>query len=165
MTGSAPQDRVAPLQKQFFANYHNFGKWGTRLCIAGQQFAATLPGVRRLMEDVLGVDHRRELPAFPEKTWEQLFREEPALPRPRRSNPPNRRCWRTCSPTTVRPSAGWRRSALLRAIGADVVLTPSMPDGRAAMSQGMIETARQQARAMAAMLRRYLDSGRKIVVR
>ncbi len=39
-----------------------------------------------------------------------------------------------------------------------------MPDGRAAMSQGMIDTARQQARAMAAMLRPYLDSGRKIVV-
>ena len=32
------------------------------------------------------------------------------------------------------------------------------------MSQGMIDTARQQARAMAAMLRPYLDQGRKIVV-
>src|SRR5215813_1592951 len=30
LTGSAPEDRVAPLQKQFFANYHIFGKWGTR---------------------------------------------------------------------------------------------------------------------------------------
>src|ERR1019366_7427921 len=30
MTGSAEQDRVAPLQKQFFGNYHSFGKWGTR---------------------------------------------------------------------------------------------------------------------------------------
>ena len=39
-----------------------------------------------------------------------------------------------------------------------------MPDGRAAMSQGMIDTARRQARAIAPMLRRYLDEGRKIVV-
>jgi len=39
-----------------------------------------------------------------------------------------------------------------------------MPDGRAAMSQGMIETARLQARAIAPMLRRYLDEGRKILV-
>ena len=53
---------------------------------------------------------------------------------------------------------------VLRAIGIDVVLSPSIPDGRAAMSQGMIETARTQARAMANMLRPYLDSGRKIVV-
>ncbi len=31
LTGSAPEDTVAPLQKQFFANYHTLGKWGTRL--------------------------------------------------------------------------------------------------------------------------------------
>ena len=62
------------------------------------------------------------------------------------------------------PERGMAAVRVLRAIGVDVVLTPSIPDGRAAMSQGMIETARQQARAMAAMLRPYLDSGRKIVV-
>ena len=39
-----------------------------------------------------------------------------------------------------------------------------MPDGRAAMSQGMIDTAKRQALAIAPMLRRYLDEGRKIVV-
>src|SRR6516225_3113555 len=29
-TGSAPEDRVAPLPKQFFANYHTIGRWGTK---------------------------------------------------------------------------------------------------------------------------------------
>src|SRR6516225_6163262 len=28
-TGSAPEDRTAPLQKQFFGNYHTLGNWGT----------------------------------------------------------------------------------------------------------------------------------------
>ena len=62
------------------------------------------------------------------------------------------------------PKRGMAAVRVLRAIGVDVVLTPSIPDGRAAMSQGMIETARLQACAMAEMLRPYLADGKKIVV-
>jgi Fe-S oxidoreductase len=62
------------------------------------------------------------------------------------------------------PQRGMAAVRVLRAIGVDVVLSPSIPDGRAAMSQGMIDTARVQARAMAIMLKPYLDAGKKIVV-
>jgi len=48
--------------------------------------------------------------------------------------------------------------------GYDVELTPSLPDGRAALSQGMIDTARQQATAMLQMLRPYIEAGRKLVI-
>ena len=114
------------------------------------------------MENVFGVDHRRTLAAFPRKTWEQLCREEKDVK-------PG-----TLQPGVVMladvftnygaPERGMAAIRVLRAIGLDVVLSPAMPDGRAAMSQGMIETARKQARAIAPMLRRYLDEGRKIVV-
>ena len=40
VTGSAPEDSAAPLQKQFFGNYNAFGKWGTRLRFPGQCIAA-----------------------------------------------------------------------------------------------------------------------------
>jgi Fe-S oxidoreductase len=62
------------------------------------------------------------------------------------------------------PERGMAAIRVLRAIGLDVVLSPTMPDGRAAMSQGMMDTAKRQALAIAPMLRRYLDEGRKIVV-
>ena len=62
------------------------------------------------------------------------------------------------------PERGMASVACCAQSELNVVLTPSIPDGRAAMSQGMIDTARQQARALAAMLQPYLDSGRKIVV-
>jgi|SRR6516162_4528281 hypothetical protein len=42
------------------------------------------------------------------------------------------------------------------------VLTTSIPDGHAATLQGMMETARQQARAMDKMLEPYLDEGRNL---
>jgi iron-sulfur cluster protein len=162
LTGSAPQDKSAPLPKQFFANYHSFGKWGTRFASLANE-SSHMPAARRFMADVLGVDPRRELPSFPPKTWEQLFREEPA---PSKASPNGTRVVVLADTFTNygSPERGMAAVRVLRAIGVDVVLTPSIPDGRAAMSQGMIETARVQARAMAKMLQPFLDSGTKIAV-
>jgi len=115
------------------------------------------------MADVLGVDPRRELPPFPKKTREHLFREEPIPP-----TTPDRHTRVAMLADAFTnygsPERGMAAVRVLRAIGVDVVLTPSIPDGRAALSQGMIDTAGQQARALAKMLRPYLDGGRKIAV-
>ena len=161
VTGSAPEDSAAPLQKQFFGNYNAFGKWGTHFASLANA-SLHVPGARSVMESVFGVDRRRALPAFPAKTWEQLYREE-----------------KNTAPSTVQPGVvmladvftnygaperGMAAIRVLRAIGLDVVLSPAMPDGRAAMSQGMMGTAKRQALAIAPMLRRYLDEGRKILV-
>ena len=161
ITGSAPQDRAAPLQKQFFGNYHTFGKWGSRF--SGLANASTgLPGARSMMESVFGVDRRRKLPPFPRKTWEQLFREQPVVKSA--SIEPGVVVLADVFTNYGAPERGMAAIRVLRAIGLEVVLSPVLPDGRAAMSQGMIETARQQARALAPVLRRYVDEGRKIVV-
>jgi iron-sulfur cluster protein len=161
MTGSAPEDSVAPLQKQFFGNYDTFGKWGSRFASLANA-SLHVPGARSTMEGLFGVDHRRTLVAFPKRTWEQLYHGE-----------------KDVKPGTLRPGVvmladvftnygaperGMAAIRVLRAAGLDVVLSPAMPDGRAAMSQGMIETARKQTHAIAPMLRRYLDEGRKITV-
>jgi len=161
MTGSAPEDRVAPLQKQFFANYDTFGKWGSRFP-ALSNTSMNLPGARSFMESVFGVDRRRMLPPFPAKTWEQLYREEPT-PKPA-----------TVQPALVMladvftnygsPERGMAAIRVLREVGLEVELSPSLPNGRGALSQGMMETARRQANAIAPMLRGYVDEGRKIVV-
>jgi iron-sulfur cluster protein len=161
LTGSAPEDAVAPLQKQFFANYHTLGKWGTTLPGLAN-FSANQTLLQTLEQDVFGLDSRRKPPLFPSKTWEQLYRAEPPA---------------AATLATVKvavladtftnfgaPERGMAAIRILRAIGLDVILTQSLPDGRAALSQGMIATARQQARALAEVLRPYLDGGRKIVV-
>jgi iron-sulfur cluster protein len=161
-TGSAPEDRTASLPKQFFANYHTFGKWGTRFASLANDSSHT-PAARKFMADVLGVDPRRELPPFPPKTWEQLFREEPST-----AKAPDTGVRVAMLADTFTnygsPERGMAAVHILRAIGIDVSLTRCIPDGRAAMSQGMIDTARRQAVALAAMLQPYLDKGRKIVV-
>ncbi len=162
LTGTAPEDAVAPLQKQFFANYHTFGKWGSRFAaLANSSNQSEI--ARSSLEKNFGVDARRELPPFPAKTWVQLFREEPA---PQNTTVPLEKVAILADTFTNygSPERGMAVVRVLRAVGIDVVLTPSIPDGRGAMSQGMIATARGQARALAQMLRPYLDSGRRIVV-
>jgi len=161
LTGSAPEDRTAPLQKQFFANYHTFGKWGTKLASVANSSNQS-SSVRKMLENSFGVDARRELAAFPKRTWEQLFREEPA---PAATlTEPKVAIFADAFTNYGAPERGMAVVRVLRALGLDVVLAPSIPEGRAALSQGMIATARQQCRTMAAMLQPFLDAGRDIVV-
>jgi len=163
LTGSAPQDRAVPLQKQFFANYHSVGKWGTQFASLANR-SARLPMARDVMEKIFGVDHRRELPAFPAKTWEQLFHREQQRGVKASTIKPGVVMLADTFTNYGSPQRGMAAVRVLRAVGIDVDLSRSIPDGRAAMSQGMIDTARLQARDMANMLRPYLDAGKKIVV-
>ncbi|HZD32541.1 MAG TPA: (4Fe-4S)-binding protein, partial [Candidatus Angelobacter sp.] len=119
--------------------------------------------LRTVQQSVLGVDTRRELPPFPGRTFEQLFHVEHP---PAQATIPNPGVAMLADTFTNygTPERGMAAVRVLRAVGLDVALTPCLPDGRAAMSQGMIATARQQARALAAMLQPYLDNGKKIVV-
>ena len=161
LTGSAPEDAAAPLQKQFFGNYPTLGKWGTK--VAGlANFSSRQSLLQMLEQGVFGLDSRREPPVFPARTWEQLYRDEPPAVATLAS--PKVAILADSFTNYGAPERGMAVLRLLRAIGLDVVLTQSLPDGRAALSQGMIATARQQARVLAVMLRPYLDSGRKIVV-
>ncbi len=161
LTGSAPEDRTAPLQRQFFANYDAVAKWGVAFSSLANA-SGRMPFARDVMEREVGVDPRRALPPFPVETWEQQFRKLPksvATP-----GEPRVAVLADTFTNYGSPERGMAVIRVLQAIGLDVVLTPSIPDGRGALSQGMIETARHQARAMAEMLRPYLEEGRAIVV-
>lgn len=164
IAGLAREDRAAPLGKQFFGSYESLAKRGTEFAWLANQITRTA-SARWFLETVFEVDRRRELPLFPMKTWEQshyqdVYRQRPATS----SRQPAVAVLADVFTNFGSPGRGVAAIRALRAIGLDVVLTSCLPDGRGALSQGMIETARQQARALAAMLRPYLDQGRKIVV-
>ena len=163
MTGVAPEDRTAPLEKQFFASYHSQAKRGTRFASLANR-AANINPARDFMENAFGVDRRRKLPALPNRTWEQLYRQERSLGLAKAVGQPKVAVLADVFTNYGSPARGMAAIRALRAVGLDVVLTPALPDGRAALSQGMIATARQQARALAKMLRPYLDQGRAIAV-
>ena len=107
-----PRGHSRPLQKQFFANYHTFGKWGTRFASLANASEPRLPAQDSAGEDSFGVDSRRELPPFPAKTWEQLFQAGTCSSERRKPNRAGSRFWPIPSPTTDRRSGAWRRSGL-----------------------------------------------------
>lgn len=162
MTGSAPEDRVAPLQKQFFANYSSQAGRATRFASLSNA-VTNLPFVRGLMESVVGLDRRRKLPPFPKQTWEELYRVEPSGGA-RQAELPKVLMLADVFTNYGSPERGMAAIRLLRKIGYSVELSPVMADGRAAISQGMIATAREQARALAAMLLPHLERDEVICV-
>ena len=154
-------DRRASAQKIFFANYHWYAKWGARM--HGFTNGMTRNGLaRRVMQSLVGVDSRRELPPFPARTLVQAARE---LPPPTRTGTRAKVLLFADVYTNFGlPERGIATLKLLRALGADVVVSDAIPEGRAALSQGMIATAKKHARHAAEVLLPYLDQGRDIVV-
>ena len=162
MTGSAAEDRVAPLQKQFFANYHTMARRATRVASVSNAITR-LRFVRGLMESVVGLDRRRKLPPFPPKTWEELHRSEPthtATP----AEPSNVLMLADVFTNYGSPERGMASVRALRQVGFNVELSAALPDGRAAMSQGMVATAREQAKLLAATLLPHVESGEVVCV-
>ena len=97
------------------------------------------------MERWVGLDHRRALPPFPKQTLVHAARTHRGCLRARARD--RRSCsLRTFSRITAWPSADWLRLRFCAHSGADVVVSESVPEGRAALSQGMIATAKQHAR-------------------
>jgi iron-sulfur cluster protein len=175
-TGAAEEDRSAPAAKMFFGNYHYFAKWGARIAslahtIGGKKLAriASLSDaeghakpMRLALERWVGLDRRRILPAFPKQTLVQAGRKSGAgVTKPKA---PKAVLFADVFTNYGMAQRGLATLQLLRALGADVVVSDCVPEGRAALSQGMIATAKTHAKRATAELDRYVSEGRDIVV-
>jgi len=161
ITGASEKDQSAPASKLFFGNYHWFAEWGTRFAPFANAVAGWGPA-RRAMERWLGVDLRRRLPAFPKRTLVHAANAEP-IPHAERA------VARAVLFADVFTNYGLMERGiaalrLLRALGVDVVVSESIPEGRAALSQGLLATSSLYAQRAASLLDRYLDEGRDVVV-
>jgi iron-sulfur cluster protein len=176
VSGAADEDRSAPASKLFFGNYHYFAKWGARIAsiayaLGGAKLArlASLSDgagkakpLRLAMERWVGLDRRRTLPAFRKHTLVSAVRRLGAgVAKPMA---PKAVLFADVFTNYGMAQRGLVTVQLLRALGADVVVSESVPEGRAALSQGMITTAKGHAKRATAELDRYINEGRDIVV-
>jgi iron-sulfur cluster protein len=176
VTSAADEDRTAPAGKIFFGNYHYFAKWGARMAslahaIGGTKLAelASLSDgagrarpLRAAMERWVGLDRRRNLPVFPKQTLVQAAQKLAAgVAKPKA---PKAVLFADVFTNYGLAQRGVVTIELLRALGVDIVVSESVPEGRAALSQGMITTAKGHAKRAAIELDRYVSEGRDIVV-
>jgi len=159
---SAPEaDERSPASKLFFGNYHWFAEWGSRFPrIANSLGHSRL--ARWVLERSVGLDPRRKLPLFPQKTLVSAAVRTDG----------------NCAADAVARVAlfpdvftnygmverGLAALRVLRAIGADVVITDSLPEGRAALSQGLLATAKEFVQRAASLLDTQIGRGRDIII-
>lgn len=161
LTGAVENDQSAPASKIFFGNYHWFAEWGTRFAPLANAAASWEPA-RQLMEQWLGLDRRRRLPPFPKRTLVSAASDQ-SFPHDRQ---PLSRAVLFADVFTNYGlvQRGMAALRLLRELGVDVVVSESIPEGRAALSQGLLPTAAAYARRAASLLDHYLDEGRDVIV-
>jgi iron-sulfur cluster protein len=159
-TALAQQGETAPLQKLFFGRYDAFGKWGSLLAPLSNWMNA-IPGARALMEALVGLDRRRDLPPFAKPTLVDAAKSRVA-----RVTEPKAKAvlYADIFTNYGSPSRGLATLEVFQKVGIDVVVSDASPDGRAALSQGLIATAAQQARRTTELLRKYMNDDREVVV-
>lgn len=154
------EESGTPLRKRFFGNFETVAKIGSATAPLSNAVAST--GVARTaMESVLGVDARRDLPAFERTTFRKWARS-----RDSHIEEPVRRIvlYPDVYTNYVRTERGKAAVRVLEALGCEVVVPDVGGSGRAPLSQGMIATARRRAEDVAESLRPYLDAGYDVVV-
>jgi len=157
--GSQAEDK-ASIPKIFFGRYDLFGKWGARLAPLSN-WASRLPGNRNLMEGIFGVDRRRDLPPFAAKTLAHAAQKVAPAGRPNRGRVA---VFPDIFTNYGSPERGLAAIEVFREVGIEVVLTDVSADGRASLSQGLIQTAKKQAEKTSRILLKHIREGREIVV-
>ncbi len=158
---SAPAaDAGAPLSKLFFGRFDVIGKWSSHVPGVTNRISR-IPIVRVAMEKILGVHRRRTLPPFAAET---LVRSQQRAPRFAPAPVAKAVLMADVFTNYNSPERGLAAIEVLSAAGVDVTVSEVLPDGRAALSQGLIATASRQATSTAGVLRRYIEEGREIVV-
>ncbi|MFC6964833.1 LUD domain-containing protein [Halocatena marina] len=148
------------LQKRFFGNFETVAKLGSATAPISNWIAATSVS-RHLMERVLGIDTRRELPVFERETLVEWFATRDSTV----SNPMRRAVlYPDLYTNHVLVERGKATVRTLEALGVDIVVPDVASSGRAPFSQGMVATATDHAERVSTALIPHIEDGRDIVV-
>ncbi len=157
-------DKKASLQKQFFGNYFWFATKGSKW--SGLTNGMNRNGLfRSMLEKYAGVDQRRNLPEFTDKPLTKYRNEITSYPVGTQFNI-SKKAVLFADPYTNfgHPKNGIAVLKIFRKLGLDIELSDCISEGRAALSQGMIPTAKKEAWETSKYLKQYIDQGRDIIV-
>ncbi|MFB6141853.1 MAG: LUD domain-containing protein [Halorientalis sp.] len=160
--GLTPNEEPTGLdrQKRFFGNVETLARVGSLAPSLANAVAQSDPG-KWLLERLAGVDARRDLPALADETLREWYGARgPQVDDPERDVV----LYPDLYTNYFDPGRGKAAVRVLEALDVRVHVPPVPESGRAPLSQGMVETAREQARAVHAALVDHLDQGRDVVV-
>lgn len=145
-----------PLGHLLMGNVHRLNAIGSAFAPIAN-WSARLKPVKMLLELVLGIDHRRTLPTFRRDHFRRWFqRHKPAADAGRRGEVV---FLDDCFTTYNNPEVGQASVTLLEAAGYRVRLAGLGCCGRAAISKGLLDLARDLARENVARLAPFARAG------
>ncbi|MEE9220745.1 MAG: heterodisulfide reductase-related iron-sulfur binding cluster, partial [candidate division NC10 bacterium] len=153
------QKNGIPFRARLFAHAADVGRWGSRLAPLSN-WAAAIPGMRWLLESLVGIDRRRPLPPFAPLSFIRWFRW-------RGEPPPGPKGPVALFPDTFMnyhyPEVGMAATKLLEELGYQVILADVGCCGRTLISKGLLSEAADRARSTVDRLYRYVETGVPIV--
>ncbi len=158
-------DGGASLQKLFFGNFSKLGKYSS-IVPTLTNFIVSLSISKLLMEKIVGLDKRRPIPRFANKTLKRqykLYRKSNSI---QISDVSKKGLVLFADVFTNynNPQVGMATVRVFDKLGIPIKLSKIIEDGRAAQSQGLIESARQSAIKLAGYLEEIINSGKEIIV-
>ncbi|WP_135853983.1 LUD domain-containing protein [Halorussus salinus] len=151
------------LQKRFFGNFETVAKVGSALAPASNWLADRAPS-RWAMERILGIDRRRELPAFESQTLVEWFEARGGSRIAPTAADREAVLYPDLYTNHVQVKRGKAAIRVLEALGVSVRVPEMASSGRAPLSQGMIATAERHAEEVAPPLLDHIEAGRDVVV-
>ncbi|WP_254764391.1 FAD-binding and (Fe-S)-binding domain-containing protein [Natrinema marinum] len=144
-------------RERLFANVDRLASLGSAFAPLANR-ATELPGARTLLEKTVGIAPDRTLPTFRRETLVDWYAE-----RGPKVDPAAATAGVVLYPDTdtnySNPESGKAAVEVLEAAGLHVAIPDLGPTGRAAYSQGMLEVAADQGRALLADLEPFLERG------
>lgn len=148
-----------PLRARLFAHAATLGRWGSRLAPVSNWVTA-VPGTRRLLHHVVGIEQRRPLPRFASPSFVQWFQQ-------RGSSSAGAKGSVALFPDTFMnyhyPEVGIAATTLLESLGYQVILADAGCCGRTFISKGLLREAAEHARSAVDRLHRFVVAGVPIV--
>jgi iron-sulfur cluster protein len=164
--GFLPNDNKnekAGLQKLFLGNFHHFAKWGARFASISNAKQRN-KFVRVFMEKYLGINRKRKLPSFTNKTLVKQFKDIKGSLKQNSETKKRVLLFADVYTNYLYPARGVAAVKLFDALGVKLILSEVMPEGRAALSQGLLTAAGKRAEKTAAYLSGWIDKGYNILV-
>lgn len=151
------------FQKQFFGNFSSLAKISSKVPKISN-FLSDLPLTRTIMEKAIGFDKKRPMPKFSSKTLESLYANYIKK---------NEQNYISKLKVVLFPDVftnynnaeiGLSVVKVFNKLGVNVLLSRSIDDGRALLSQGLVQQAEEKAIKTAEMLEKWIDKGYEIIV-
>ncbi|MGK9477818.1 LUD domain-containing protein [Melioribacter sp. OK-6-Me] len=149
------------FQKIFFAYFSSLAKIAAKFPSIVNNFMKLSP-VKLLMDNFLGVEKEIKIPEFPKHTFIELYKKRESISTDKRKQ--KIIVFADVFTNYNNPNVGLSAIELLDKLGIHAEISKVFDDGRAALSQGMIQYAEKKAAQTASYLKNLIDEGYDIIV-